>query len=194
MSKILFVGIDAHSKTNTACFMNQDGEVLCKSYAFKNNLPDAKKFEEKIIYFLQIDSYVAVRIATESASLYNIHLLDFLAASDKLLPFAPEIYQLNPKTINGFKKSYPDKNKNDDIDAFVIADRLRFGRLPSPYTSHQPYIPLRRLCRYRFHLIESLTREKNYFLLQLFLRYSSFSDVKPFSNTFGATSLDLILG
>jgi len=43
------------------------------------------------------------------------------------------------------------------IDAFVIADRFRFGRLPKPYNQHQPYLPLRRLTLYRLHLIKTST-------------------------------------
>ena len=35
---------------------------------------------------------------------------------------------MNPKQIANFKKSYSDMDKTDEIDAFVIADYLRFGR------------------------------------------------------------------
>jgi len=193
MSKTLFVGIDAHSKTNSACFMDQEGNVVVKSFSFPNNLPGAQELEQKIISTMQQGNFTSLKIATESASFYDLHLVDFLATSENLAPFSPEIYQFNPKLTSGFKKAYADKDKTDDIDAFVIADRLRFGRLPKPYSQHQPYLPLRRLTRYRFHLVEAIWREKNYFLIHLFLKYSSFSALKPFSNTFGSASTALIL-
>lgn len=193
MSKILLVGIDAHSKNNTACFIDQEGNTVVKSFSFPNNLSGVTELEQKIVKVMQKGGFTSLKVATESASLYDMHLLDFLVASENLVPFSPEIYQLNPKITSGFKKVYSDEDKTDDIDAFVIADRLRFGRLPTPYAQHQEYLPLRRLTRYRFHLVESITREKNYFLIHLFLKYSSFSSLKPFCDTFGSTSQALIL-
>lgn len=53
-------------------------------------------------------------------------------------------------------------------------------------------MPLKRLTRYRFHLAKSISCEKNYFLAHLFLKFSGLSQLKPFSNTFGHTSLSLI--
>jgi len=83
-------------------------------------------------------------------------------------------------------------DKTDNIDPMVIADRLRFGRLPEPYEDYKPYSPLKRLTRYRYHLTTSISREKNYFLTHLFLKFSAFREAKPFSNTFGKTSLSII--
>ena len=33
------------------------------------------------------------------------------------------------KQVRKFKEAYPDLPKNDYVDAFVIADHLRFGRI-----------------------------------------------------------------
>lgn len=67
---------------------------------------------------------------------------------------------LIPKSTSGFKKVYSDEDKTDDIDAFVIADRLRFGRLPAPYTKQRDYLPLQHLTRYCFHLVETIALRK----------------------------------
>lgn len=192
MSKILFIGIDAHSESNTACFLDQEGKVILKAFSFPNNLPGAQNLETKIVSVMQENNFDSLKIAAESTSFYSLHLVEFLAASSVVSPFAPLVYQFNPKLTSAFKKAYPDKDKTDNIDAFVIADRLRFGRLPEPYNVQQPYVPLRRLTRYRFHLVESISREKNYFLSHLFLKFSSFSSLEPFSNPFGAASTALI--
>lgn len=37
---------------------------------------------------------------------------------------------LNARKVSRFKKGYDTLPKNDRIDAWVIADHLRFGRLP----------------------------------------------------------------
>lgn len=193
MSKTLFVGIDVHSKSNTACFLDQDGNIILKSFTFPNNLPGAQDLETKIASVMQQGHFDSLKIAAESTSFYSLHLVEFLASSSVLSPFSPLVYQFNPKLTSTFKKAYPDKDKTDNVDAFVVADRLRFGRLPEPYQIQQPYVPLRRLTRYRFHLVESIAREKNFFLSHLFLKFSSFSSLEPFSNTFGAASTALIL-
>ena len=82
-------------------------------------------------------------------------------------------------------------DKTDDIDAFVVADRLRMGRgLPHPFVYDERYLPLRFLTRYRYHLVHNLAREKAYCLAMLYLKASEYTrrDVKPFSDVFGAAS------
>lgn len=107
---------------------------------------------------MQKGSFTSLKVATESASLYDIHLLDFLVTSKNLVPFSPEVYQLNPKITSGFKKVYPDKDKTDNIDVFVITDRLRFGRLPAPYTKHRHKRALALIARKLVRLIFSLLK------------------------------------
>lgn len=193
MNRTLIVGIDGHSKTNTACFIDSEGTVIERNINFKNNFPQAKEFEQKILQTIKQGGFTSAKIGIEAVSVYHFHLTDFLACSEALSGYATEVYQVNPKLTAGFKKAYADVDKTDDIDAFIAAERIRFGRLPRPYKGYQNWLPLQRLTRFRFHLTDSIAREKNYFLLNLFLRYSSFKDVKPFSNTFGRTSIELIL-
>ena len=47
MLKILLVGINAHSKNNTACFIDQEGNTVVKSFSFPNNLSEATELEKK---------------------------------------------------------------------------------------------------------------------------------------------------
>lgn len=114
-----------------------------------------------------------------------------LAADHRLIPYQPQIYVFNPKVITNFKKAYVDLPKDDWTDAWVIADRLRFGRLPENSQVDFRYLPLQRLTRFRYHLMQSITREKNYFLV-LFLKFNTLSHDEVFSNLFGATSVALI--
>lgn len=191
MSDTLFVGCDVSSKTNVICLMGKHGEKL--GYRnLPNTLSGAKKLESLLVKIMEEHGFSTLKIGTEAASFFDLHLLDFLASSEKLAPFNPSVYQLNAKIVRNFKKAYPDKDKTDKIDAFVIADRLRFGRLPEPYENHRPYLPLRRLTRHRFHLVESIAREKAYFVTHLYLKFSGFSAERPFASVFGSTSLAVI--
>lgn len=192
MPKTLFVGIDVHSAMNSCCLMDDLGNQLCKVFDFPNNLPGVQELETKLELFMKEHCFDTLKIATEATSFLDLHLVDFLVNSSVLAKYSPSIYQFNPKITSGFKDAYPDKDKTDLVDPSVIADRLRFGRLPEPYEESKPYFPLRTLTRYRYHLVNAISREKNYFLTHLFLKYSSFRSVKPFSNTFGKTSLAVI--
>lgn len=141
---------------------------------------------------MQEGAFDSLKVATEASSFLDLHLVDYLANSKSLAKHSPLIYRFNPKLTAGLKKVYADVDKTDDIDPFVIADRLRFGSLPESYKESKAYFPLKRLTRYRYHLVITIAREKNYFLTHLFLKFSRFSVEKPFSNTFGKTSLAVI--
>jgi len=54
------------------------------------------------------------------------------------------------------------------------------------------YKALQKLTRARFHTVQNLAREKNWFLNNLFLRFSSLAQEKIFSNRYGATSSSII--
>jgi len=47
---------------------------------------------------------------------------------------------MNPKQIANIKKSYADMDKTDEIDAFVIADYLRFGRNSMSIVKEEQFI------------------------------------------------------
>lgn len=171
--------------------MSPDGEELgYKTYS--NNLSGARSFEAKLLNMMEEFSFTNLKIATEATSFYDLHLIEFLSSSPSLEKFRPLIYQFNPKIVSNFKRAYIDKDKTDINDSFVIADRLRFGRTPEPYENNKPYLPLRRLTRYRFHLVETIAREKSYFFTHLYLKYSNFSLENPFTSVFGTTSLAII--
>jgi hypothetical protein len=70
----------------------------------------------------------------------------------------------------------------------VIADRLRFGRLPESCQVDFRYLPLQRLTRFRYRLVQTITREKNYFLTNLFLKFNTICQDKVLSDIFRATS------
>jgi transposase len=127
-------------------------------------------------------------VGTEATSFYDFHVLEYLAQSAHLEPYQPTLYRLNAKMVNRFKKALRAQNKNDKADAFTIAMRLRLGDLPTPFRPAMDHLPLQRLTRFRAHSAQALVREKSYFLTQLFLKFSAYTKIKPFSNPFGTTS------
>lgn len=192
MSNTIFIGIDAASKSNSARFIDANGNEISKKFPFPNTIVGAEQLVEKILSISSSNGFTSIAIGSEATSFYDWHLMDFLNYSPLLSHLNPKIYRINAKLIKNFKKSFPTTDKTDPIDALAIAEYIRFGRLPAPYQSNCIYFPLQRLTRYRFHLVKILTREYNYFIAHLFLKFSGFVQQKPLSAHTGATSLAII--
>ena len=106
--------------------------------------------------------------------------------------FKRKIHVLNPKQVRKFKEAYSDLPKNDWVDAFVIADHLRFGRINREvYMDDYRYKALQTLTRARFDVIQNLTREKQRFANYLFLKCSGMAQDKDIQNT-SATTIALM--
>ena len=68
-----------------------------------------------------------VVIGLEATSIYGDSLVYALREDRRLGRYQRKLHVLNPKQVRKFKESYPDLPKNDWVDAFVIADHLRFA-------------------------------------------------------------------
>jgi DNA uptake protein ComE-like DNA-binding protein len=83
-------------------------------------------------------------------------------------------------------------DKTDPLDAFIIADFARCGRITSQPWRGAQFLALQRLTRHRLHLVESITREKAYMVSNIYLKFSQLATLKdedkPFSDTYSATS------
>ena len=187
----LFVGIDVSSKTNVLCALDFQGNKLLNLKAL-NNQPGAESILDSILGCLNSNNLEYVVIALESTSFYSTHIANFLSSSEELLPFKPLVYCLNPKSVANYRKSFVDIDKTDPLDAFVIADFARCGRITSEPWRGAQFLALQRLSRHRLHLVECITREKTYMVSNIYLKFSELAvldkDEKPFSDTYGVTS------
>ena len=172
--------------------MLDDGSQPVKLFSVDNNQPGAEILVERVYSIAKEHCVSDILIGTEATSMYDWHLLEYLAESKLALEFNFKLYRFNAKWIKNFKKSLTPRGKTDPIDSFAIAERLRMGRLPKEYVPDIKYQPLRKLTRFRFHLMQQIAREKDFFLANLFLKASAYSAVKPFGSTFSATSLAVI--
>lgn len=187
----LYVGMDISQNDIKVYILDQEGEEVTKRFAVDNNLIGAETIASNIIECGKRLSTDKVFIGLESTSVYGWHIQFFLADHLQLKSFDPSIISFNAKLIEAFKKSLGNLPKNDWIDAFTIAERLRFGRLPKSCPVDFRYLALQRLTRHRFHIVDNIVREKNYFLTNLFLKFSGLCQDKVFSTNFGATAIQL---
>lgn len=189
--KTLFVGIDVSSKINVLCALDFQGNKLLNLEAL-NTQPGAESILNSIIKCLDSNSLKYVVIALESTSFYSTHIANFLSSNELLLAYQPLVYCLNPKTVANYRKSFVDMDKTDPLDAYIIADFARCGRISSKPWRGAQFLALQRLTRHRLHLIENITREKAYMVSNIYLKFSELAvldkEDRPFSNTYGVTA------
>ncbi|NLM58752.1 MAG: IS110 family transposase [Clostridium sp.] len=187
----LYVGMDVSQDDVKVYILDQEGNEAIKRFAVDNTPIGAEVIAGNILDCCKKLNINKVFAGLESTSVYGWPLQFYLADHIDLKTYDPMIISFNAKIIEAFKKSLGNLPKNDWIDAFTIAERLRFGRLPKSCSVDFRYLALQRLTRHRFHIVDNIVREKNYFLSNLFLKFSGLCQNKVFSNNFGATATQL---
>lgn len=189
MSQML-VGVDVSLKSHHVHFMNENGSTLA-DFSVSNDQNGAETLIKRMLEAAEKSQANQMKIGMEATDLYSWHLAHYLQEQMKGYEpkFQASIYVLNARKVARFKKGYDSLVKNDRIDAWVIADHLRFGRLPAQMKDAIQYEALQRLTRTRFHFMREIARNKTYFLNQLFLKFSGLRQDNPFSDPFGATSM-----
>jgi transposase len=183
------VGLDVSQMEARVCFLLADGAEPQSRWTMPNTQPGADALAADLAALCQLHQIAQLRIGVEATGLLWWHLAAALKDAPILLPYVPQIYALNPQLVHTFRANFGALPKSDHADAFLIAERIRYGRqLPAPYQLDARYAPLQRLTRFRCHLVQNLAREKSYFLSFLFLTFSTYGQVDPFGDPFGATS------
>jgi transposase len=189
MPSLAYLGLDVSQDSARVCFLLADGEEPRPRWTIPNTQPGAEALSTELARLCILYHVDQLRIGLEATGLLWWHLACALKDAQALAPFTPQVYALNPQLVETFRKNFGALPKSDHADAFLIAERIRYGRkLPSPFQLDSRYAPLQRLTRFRCHLVQNLVREKNYFLSFLFLTFSSYGQVAPFGDPFGATS------
>ena len=185
----LYVGIDVSSKSNVVFLMLPNGEKH-SNFSVPNSHVGSTQLVKRIISASEAHSIDSIKIGLEATSVYGDNLVYFLREDSSLASFDRKIHVLNPRQVRKFKETYNDLPKNDYIDSFVIADCLRFGRINKEvYMQDYRYQALQTLTRARYFAVCNLSKEKQRFMNVLFKKYSSLTQEKVFSNTFGASAL-----
>ncbi|WP_142836515.1 IS110 family RNA-guided transposase [Planococcus salinarum] len=187
----LFVGLDVSSFDMRVCFLDGEGTKL-DTFAVSNDLPGATFLKERLLERVTDQEVDVLKIGLESTSVYSFHPSMFLHHDKDLKRFGAQVFVMNPKQIANFKKSYSDMDKTDEIDAFVIADYLRFGRNQLSVVKESQYMALQQLTRSRYHLVKAMTKEKQHFLQHLSLKCNTFTQEVD-SSVFGNAMMELFL-
>ncbi|MDK2905403.1 MAG: hypothetical protein PWR12_1479 [Eubacteriaceae bacterium] len=171
--------------------MDCDGNSL-KKFTVQNNPTGASFLRDQVISLADKHSCQEIHIGMESTSVYSFHPTMFLNEDEALRKYQIKVYVINATLVNKFKEAYLYLDKTDDIDAWVIADRLCFGRIPYTVIMQEQLLALQRLTRMRYRLVHNVTREKQYFLQNLFLKCNAFKSEFE-SSAFGNAMMELFL-
>ena len=87
----LFVGINVSSKSNVVYAMDFDENKYIDA-SFGTNQPGADELARKIAACMQKHPHLnTIIVALESTSVYSIHIANFLASCELLMPYKPYV-------------------------------------------------------------------------------------------------------
>jgi transposase len=192
MDGTIFIGIDVSQQSNSVHVMDHTGDKLWQR-SFENSLNGGQELIKLLLETKHKHGASFLSFGLEATGCYGELIAMYLRETD-LIPRSEKVIRvLNPRQVSRFKKSYAELPKTDSVDAFVIADSLRFGRIGLRGTVvEEKYLALQKLTRSRFQVAKDLSREKNRYLQTLFLKFSAMAQDSPLSNNFGATAMDLV--
>jgi transposase len=185
----LLVGIDVSSEKLDICFLDSEDQVLLEE-SLPNTIAGASQIREHILKFNQSIQYDRIIVGMEATSVYSFHPSTFLAEDQDLKALNVEVVVMNPKAIHRFKGLF-DEDKTDQIDAYRIADFLRFDRFNVSLLKEEQYMALQRLTRSRYQLICQLTEMKQHFLENLYYKCNTLTKEID-TSVFGSTMMDLL--
>ncbi len=142
MEKMYYIGLDIHKKIIAFCIKTISGRVIKQGTISANRAA---------VNAWLIDVPQPWMVAME-ATLFTGWIYDFLK------PHAHEIKVAHPEMLKAITAA---KKKNDQADAEKIADLLRVNMLPECYMMPSELRELRRILRYRNHIIRTAVKEKN---------------------------------
>jgi transposase len=190
----LCLGADIHlDQIALRAVDKSDGHEVIERFHVTNNLPGAESAVSTIAQVATQLRYTHIEVGWEATGMLWIPFHRILTTSPLLQPFELKLVCFNPQLVANFKKGIVLRRPKSDLrDAFDVAARIRLGELPHSYVPNDFWQGLRRLTRYRFRLSRNLSQEKMRFQSHAFLKCSDWKRVKPFADTFGATSAALL--
>lgn len=142
MKKLYYIGLDIHKRIIAYCIKALDGQIIDegKISADRESLGEWAR------------SLAGPWIGAMEATIFTGWVYDFLT------PYAEELKVAHPEMLKAITAA---KKKNDRADAEMIADLLRVNLLPECFMLPQEIRELRRILRYRNHVVRTSVKMQN---------------------------------
>lgn len=176
-------GIDIAKHKHEASVIDSNGKALLDSISFVKNKEGCEKL---LALFGKLNiGCNSVIIGMEATGHYWLSVYEFLTE------LGYDVKVINPIQSEAFRKMYIRQTKTDSKDSYIIAQIMRFGEYSSTTLADENIIALRQLSRYRLALVDSCSDCKRRIVALLDQVFPEYDDL--FSDTFGATSKELLL-
>ena len=142
MQSMYYIGLDIHKKIIAFCIKTENGGLVSRG--------KIKATRESLTEW--IESLPHPWTVAMEATLFTGWVYDFLK------PFAHSTKVAHPEMLKAITAA---KKKNDRSDAERICDLLRIDMLPECYMAPSEVRELRRIMRYRNHIMRAAVKEKN---------------------------------
>jgi transposase len=172
--KTLVVGIDIAKRTHFACFVDDRGRVLQKSFSVSQSRDGFELFYQRILTAMKENVKTEVIVGIEPTGHYWLNLAYFL--EERGIP----LVMTNPMHVKRSKEL--DDNlptKHDRKDALVIARLIKDGRFSYPRILKDVEAVLRVGSTFRGKLTEELGSVKNMMIRWLDRYFPEFTQVFP---------------
>lgn len=190
-----FIGIDvSFIDLQVAITDSKNYQKPIINQSFSNDLIGANKVKKIILQLAEQNGYDKIIIGMEATSIYSFHPAYFFANDQDLQKLNLETNVVNPRDTKRFHDAF-EENKNDPLDAYYIAEYLRFGKYRVTIARQEQYLALQRLTRTKYEVMASLTRAKQHFIEALYYRLNKLVTVDKDgikTSIFGATMMSIV--
>lgn len=172
--KTLVIGIDIAKRTHYACFVDDRGRVLQKSFSVSQSRDGFELFYKRILAAMKESEKTEVIVGIEPTGHYWLNLAYFL--QERGIP----LVMTNPMHVKRSKEL--DDNlptKHDRKDALVIARLVKDGRFSYPRILKDMEAELRVGSTFREKLVEEFGAVKNMMIRWVDRYFPEFTQVFP---------------
>ena len=188
----LFVGIDVSSKDLVTSMISEEKHEVVFRGNFVNDLKGATELKKRIINTANSNQIDQVIIGIEATTIYSFHPAMFFQEDIDLKAFNTQSVVVDPKKTKRFHDVFAE-DKNDQIDAYYIADYLRVGHYSIGIVRQENYIALQLLTRSRYEIVQSLVRAKQHFIENLYYKLNKLVISDELNTSiFGSTMMQLL--
>jgi len=142
MNAFYYIGLDIHKKVIAYCIKTMDGRLIVQGKIDA----DRKSLGE------WVQGLPGPWIGAMEATIFTGWIYDFLK------PYAVDLKVAHPEMLKAITAA---KKKNDRADAEMIADLLRVNLLPECHMLSEEIRELRRILRYRNHIVRTAVKMQN---------------------------------
>ena len=195
----LFVGLDVSKAYLDTCFLlrDNDSDTILLEKRVKNSDAGSSIIKNYIFEFHEEFEFHKIVVGMEATGQYSLHPSLFFSNDADLKLINVQTVVENPRVISRYSKVFTEE-KNDRIDAQLIAEFLSTEKYKETEPRSEKYIALLQLTRTRYQLNHPKNEVQQHYLETLYYKCNTLtSDLKEAdisTSVFSSTMVELMNG